>query len=485
MKSRLRTLWGLAIAWLVISLAGGAVDVQSALDHERAEFVLEAQSLHRALAQQLRQQEQLFVALSAAEQPGAAPTPAEQAALLSAQGGALQWLRRAEAADWPSADRSALALAEMHSQQSGRAASTAPDLAAGHYWWVRRVGSGAVAGRFALSVAPVQGAAEPFAGRSDVRVWLEREGLRHPLVRASSEIEDPGGWRFSFRQKLAPDAWALDIAAVRRLGWVSLPWRGIGAWVLLTSLLALSAAALMVRRRAVSPAPHAVDTLGLSGWSMLDEPEAEPADPRRRAAPSETRPGQASARKPLLVTLRELDVEPPELVVARGAIRQASRQARRTSGVIDGLRRQVEDAGGEDTQIQPLIWDELLGDALDMLQRGCARLGVACHVRWASRPCVVQADPMVLEQLVHLLFAQALRALQQAPVGADHRLDIGLTQEAGWAALSVCNTSAQPSEGSPEWDGNLRLAHSIGGSLTTAASAQLGSVVRLSLPLAG
>jgi signal transduction histidine kinase len=474
MQATKRHWFFLGAAWLAVTAAGCAVVLQTELEHERVEFVLEAQGLHRLIAQQLRQHE--FLADALASSPGVMVAP--KAPVESP----LQWLRRDAQNPWPAEQRDAFATAEARSLRSGRAVATALDLPAGHYWLVRQQGNASVALQFGLHLSPVKGATEPFAGRGDVWARLEHEGQQLPLVRAAPGLADEtGGWRFGYRQRLAQDELGLDLVAVRRLGWAALPWRELASWSLLTTLLTLGAAALMVLRGGASRRGLAGDTLTLS-TSFFDSDLPEPASGRTRPGAFLSAGGTRTPTTPLMVTLRELDIEPPELTVARGAIREASRQARRTSAVIDGMRRKLEDGQGSDTHIQPVALDDLLVDAVDLLKLGCDRVGVDCQLRLDPEPCLVLADPLVLEQLLHRLFGQALQALQIASPGR-REIHIALERDEGHALLSISDSANAESLRQQDEAGNQRLAQSIGVTLICTRLPELGCTQRLMVPL--
>lgn len=485
MKAPLRHWIFLGAVWLAVTAAGSALVVQTELEHERVEFVLEAQGLHRLMSQQMRQHEQLTAALALAQSAATAPSdPIAPPPLLG--------LRHDANSPWPASYRSDFERAEARSVRTGRAEPAGLDLTAGHYWLVRRQGQVGVAVQYGLQLAPMKGATEPFAGRGDVWARLEHDGQRLPLIRASATLSDEvGGWRFGFRQRLAQDDLGMDLVAVRRLGWAALPWRELVSWALLTSLLALGAGALLLRsRRAVNTDPGR--EASVAGSQFLDFDRPSPADVRSgqrswgltERAGSDLEPLGSGIRPstPLMMTLRELDIEPPELTVARGAISQASRQARRTSAVIDGLRRKLEEGDSADTHIQPVALDDLLSDAVDLLRPGCDSLGVECRVRMDAEPCDVMADPMVLEQLLHRLFGQALRALQAEPAGR-RQLHVALVREADHALISISNSASAESQRVLDDSASRKLAQSIGVTLSTRQSPQLGCEQRLCLPL--
>jgi hypothetical protein len=470
MKAPSRHIVLLGFAWLAITVAGAAVVLETEFEHERIEFVLEAQGLHRLVSQQMRQHAVLADTLATA--------PA--ATLRPDTGEATRVLRREGQGVWPAPLRRELSAAEARSADTGRPAAAVVDLPGGRYWMVRHAETGSVAIELGLAPLPVRGATEPFAGRQDVWARLEREGQYLPLLRSTVGQDDAGRWRFGFRQRLAQEDLGLDLVAVRRLGWAALPWRELAGWALLTSLLALASAAMILRGRAGPRPALGADTRPLT--RRFVEADYRAAYGAEARSPFANRREQTASSTPLLVTLRELDVEPPELVVARGAIRQASRQARRTSAVIDGLRRKAEGGASDDTAIQPVEWDALVRDAADLLQLGCDRLGVACHVRVDGDACRVLADPMVLEQLVHRVFGQSLQALQGIP-RADRRLDVHLQVEGSQAVLTVTDT-AGPGGGRAADEATQRLAASIGAAITDVSSAQLGTTVRIVLPSA-
>jgi hypothetical protein len=222
---------------------------------------------------------------------------------------------------------------------------------------------------------------------------------------------------------------------------VDWPWEVLAAWCVATSFLALGLAAWLQARRPV--AVHEASRFVFDDDDRFGEPPPSGWN-RRRAAPSEfPRQPTAPSGPSLNMTLRELDVERPEMAVARGAIDQAARESRRSAEMIANLRRSAQQQVQGD-RLQPLLWDELLRDAFELVEPHCARLGVTTTLITDDEAAFVLADRVALEQVISRLLDQAVMALAQSP--ADQRqLDVTLSAQPDVAVLSVHDTRADMS----------------------------------------
>ena len=404
MSSRMRHL---LLAWLALTVAGGVVGIHLALERLYAAFEAESEAVYQALAQGVREHETLLetLALLQPAAPTAGPLSAEQ-----------RLLRHDERSPWPAEWSPVLDAGESRSRQTARAALVQFDLEAGHYWLVRS----AVPASFALQVDLRQLAARALqgaqAGRGGASVWLEHAGSRQVVAAGVTPTDEGARWPFVFRRRLALDGMPIEFVAQRQVDALALPWTGLAAWFLVTSVAALAVAGWWI---------------GVAARAGRREPVADPSDrllspphaQDRRAGAMSGSPAAAvpapPARPPLRVTLRELDAEPPELLVARGAIRQAARRSRRTAEAIDRLSRGA-DAPGVDSQLRPIDWLEILGDALELVEPECARLGVIPMRQVDAVAREVRADPAALEQIVHHLLSRALQAQHDVPAAQRH-----------------------------------------------------------------
>jgi len=495
MTSRLRHL---LLAWIAVTAAGCVVGSHLALERLRASFETEAQSTYQALAQGMREHETLLEAL-ALLQPVAPDGAAAGQRLGSLYPAVHQVLRRDEGAAWPRESGQLLADAEERSQRSARAVLVQLDLSAGSYWLVRHAQPVAYALQVDLRQLASLAVQATQSGRSEASVWLEQAGARRVVVAGAAALDEGSGWRFGFRRRLGLDAAAVDFVAQRRVDWLALPWTGLAAWFLATSVAALAIAAWW--RGMAARAPRRGVPPGQLGWKT--RPAAGRRDPPGADGPVTAPvplpgPSAVAHRQPLLVTLREVDAEPPELVAARGAIRDAARQSRRTAEVIARMRRSAERPDVEG-RLQRVDWEEILRDALELIEPQCERLGVVTALSVDEAARRVRADAVVLEQIVHHLLHHALRSLESVPPG-ERRIELALVVRDDCSAmLSVRDTgSGLPAPDTPPgleilpgatWRGQplgrcAALAAGMGGSLAATPAAPRGTLFRLSLPLA-
>ena len=140
----------------------------------------------------------------------------------------------------------------------------------------------------------------------------------------------------------------------------------------------------------------------------------------------------------------------------------------------------------------------MLRDAVDLLEPDARRRGVAVTLAGRSQP--VLADPVALEQIVHNLLGNALRALDDVPNG-ERRLALEVAQEGGLGLLVVRDSGpglapeALARAFEPFYStrpGGLglglslceTLAQAMGGTLTVRNVMPRGAEFRLALPLA-
>lgn len=495
MTSRLRDSL-LLMTWMVVTLAGGVAVAHASLDRMRAAFEAEAQGVLRALSQQARQNEAVPDLLGLLQPRAAAGQPSAEQRLPAVHPVVHRVVRRDASAAWPAELREAFEPAEQRSAQTARVALAGLDLAAGQYWLVRHADPASFALLFDLRPMGGDGLDGPFAALGDVRAWLELAGQRRVLVSGAAG-EEAGGWSFGFRQRLQAETLPVDFVAVRRVGWWALPWPVLAGWCMFTSMIALGLGAWWHR----------------SGATRLEAPRGgllvrTPAAVRRRLGGMPRTAGltflpedpPAPRPAPLRVTLRELDTEPPELAVARGAIRQAARQSRRTTQAIAEMQTLARQPIAH-TRLQPVALDDLVRDALEWLEAECARHGVVATLSSHDEARWVMADPVALEHLVHQLIAQALQAVREVPPGERH-IDVTLRLHQRCAVLEVRDSGPTPADPDPDRTFDARLARAdgpagldatpcrawvqaMGGCIVAAPVQPRGAVLGLSLPLAG
>jgi signal transduction histidine kinase len=467
-----------------------------ALNRSRADFSAEAGVMHRLLSQQVRQHETLIetIALLQPAPAKAGALPAEQR-LSAVHPAVLQVFRRDDVSAWPEELDSVLDAALQRSTAAGRAVAADLGAAGGGLWLVRSGKPASFALQFDLRQLVKDALDSPFGSPSAVAAWLEQGSQNKLMLTGQGGTASPGPWRHHFRQTLTAGSVSVDLVATRPYDLLEWPWEVLAAWCLATSFLGLGLAAWLQSRSPVRPR-----SAGRFGFDDDDAqgPTGRSADwtPRRAPADWSQQRARASATShPLSVTLRELDVEPPELTVARGAIDQAARESRRSTEMIANLRRNAQQPVRE-ALLQPLLWDELLRDALELIEPACKRLGITTTLITDDEAAFVLADPVALEQVISRLLDQALKSLSVAP-DSERQLDVTLAAQPDLAVLSVHDTGVEylaadgvsaseaAASSSPR---TLELRHcqqllaDMGGRLTIEARVPRGAVVRVALP---
>lgn len=478
------------LGWAVVTVAGCVAASQHVLERERAAFEAEARAAHLWVTQQARQNEALVETL-ALLQPAvpASGQVAPEARLGSLHPAVAKVLRRDGDTAWHAPQAQRLSSAEALSRRTDRVVPAQVELTAGRYWLVRAAEPASFAVQLELRTLAPDSATHPLTTHGQVRAWLEHEGQRRVLAPGAAGADDPGGWRFGFRQRLATESLPADFVAVRRVGWLALPWAAMVAWCLTTSLLALGLALRWNRR---SRQETSVTSTGFASTDSLDAHWFQ-TSPSGRTRTADAAPAPLSRQTPLFVTLREIDRDPPELQVARGAIRQAARHARRTSEVITRLSTQPGTLG---PSAQGVRLDELLRDTLELLEPDCERLGVVTTIATDEEIGWVLADPILLEQIVHQILSHALQVVARVPSG-ERRVDLTLAAQERELILSVRDSG--PGYGPEQLrrlfdttgmvpTGTISLGRcravlvSMGGSLTAAYAPPRGTLLRLALP---
>ncbi|MCX7255312.1 MAG: ATP-binding protein [Polaromonas sp.] len=477
--------WIWLLAWGLLSALGSLVLARLALAELRDAFETDARIMHRLLSQRVVQHDAVMATLALLQpRQSAQPQPPEQR-LGAVYPQILALQRRDAGAPWP---QDSLRAAEARSRQSRHAALANLDLAAGRYQLVL----GADPSSYALLIdlrATVPWSEWPMRpDSSPVRVTLEHQGQRFLLQ--PGQVRD-GGWRFDFHKHLAADSQPFDMVAVRQVGWQALPWGWFLAWAGAMAALLLALQALQRQRAGRRRAEELLRLGQISRLNSLGELAAGMAHELNQPLTAVLANTQAASR-----LLRE---DPPDLATARTAMTQAVEQARRAASVVGRLRRLVErpELSG---QVQPVLLQEALDNALYLLEPELSRRHVQPVRKTPATPLAVLADPVALEQIIHNLLMNALQALEQTGAG-PRELTLSLSEDQGQGLLSVYDNGPgippermarifEPFFTTRQAGLGLglslceTLAVGMGGALSASSPASGGAEFRLTLPLA-
>lgn len=484
----IRSLW-LAALWLALGAAGCAVLMHTARERWSRDRLAEARIVLQALAQQAARHDAVLATLSSL-QPDAPALEGALRRIVAASGLPLTGVRaRGVGQTWPLEAGNGWVLAEAESRRTGRAVLVPSDGGSAAWWLLRAADPSS----YAIGVDPrswQQAAARPWLAEGRTRSWLQSDGLRLPLVSSSAPPSAWDGWFEQLRWPLPTPSQPFELVVESTSGWAAWPWAEMAAWVMLSAVAVIAAEAWaeqrMRRRLAELRLRHgrAGQAEALGEWaaglqSQLQRPLATVLDSARAGR-------------------QVLEAAAPDLSAAREAIDQAARQARQATEVIDRLRRTVERPawGG---RLQAVRLDELLRDALELIEPECTSLGVFATVATEPGARSVQADPLALEQIVHNLLSNALQALALVPAG-ERQLELSAAARGGHAVLTVRDTGPGiPDDALPRLfepffstrSGGTglglslcdTLASRMGGSLTGGNAAPRGAQFELALPL--
>ena len=477
--------WVWLLAWCALTALGSAVLARLALTQLREAFETDARIAHRLLSQRVVQHDAVMATLALLQAPRDAvgQTPEQRLSAVYPQILAVQ--RRDPGRTW---QQGGLAEAEAQSRQRQRAVLANVDLAAGRYQLVL----GAEPASYALLIdlrATVPWSEWPMTPTSSpVRVTLDYAGQQ--FVIQPGQLQD-GGWRFDFRKPLAAESQPFNVVAVRQVGWQALPWGQFLAWAAAVAA-GLAALRTLQRQRAARRRAEELLRLGqVARLNSLGELAAGMAHELNQPLTAVLANTQAASRL--------LADEPPELDTARSAMTQAVEQARRAANVVARLRRVVErpELAG---QVQPVLLQDAVRNALYLLEPECSRRSVRPVVEASVPLLAVLAEPVALEQIIHNLLMNALQALEQVS-STERQLTLAMGAQQGRGVLRVRDTGPglsdelltrmfEPFFTTREAGLGLglslceTLAQGMGGTLTAGNLQPRGAELRLSLPLA-
>lgn len=475
------------IGGAVLAATGAVVLARLELTRQHEAFETNARIVHRLLSQRVVQHDAIMDTLALLQAPADSPRaaapeqrlPALYPQILSVQ-------RRNPEQSWKDTKLNDI---EAESRRLRRPALAAVDFSAGHYQLLMA----ATPSSFVLTLdlrALVPWNDWPMEReRSPVRVALEHGG-QQMVLQPGIGIDKTSGWFFEFRKPLAAESQPFEVVAQQRVGWAELPWARLLLWTLAVAAV-LTLLRQFLQQRAEQQRSQALLRLGqVARLNTLGELAAGMAHELNQPLTAVLANTQAAQRL--------LAEDPPELATARGAMEQASAQARRAAEVLGRLRRSVErpDPGAH---VQALSLNEAVHRALYLLEPECQRHGVTPEVK-AGDHVQVLAEPVALEQIVHNLLMNALQALEQVPAG-ERRLTLSLQQRDGQGELAVADSGpgiapeVLPHIFEPFYTTRKEglglglslcesLANGMGGTLSVSALPPRGTRFSLHLPLA-
>ena len=421
---RHRLLWLLGGA--VLAATGAVVLARVELTRQFEAFETNARIVHRLLSQRVVQHDAIMDTLALLQPPAAGPRagapeqrlPALYPQILSVQ-------RRNPGQTWADAKLTSI---EAESRLRKRPALGAVDFGAGRYQLLMAATPSSFVLTLDLRALAPWNDWPMERERSPVRVALEHGG-QQMVLQPGVNVDQSSGWFFEFRKQLAAESQPFEVVAQLRIGWAELPWARMLLWTLAVAAV-LTLLRQYLQQRAEQQRSQALLRLGqVARLNTLGELAAGMAHELNQPLTAVLANTQAAQRL--------LAEDPPELATARGAMEQASAQARRAAEVLGRLRRSVErpDPGAH---VQALSLNEAVHRALYLLEPECQRRGVTPEVQ-AHANVQVLAEPVALEQIVHNLLMNALQALEQVPTSERH-LTLSLQQQDGKGELAVADS---------------------------------------------
>ncbi len=471
--------------WIVASVLGALLLAQFEMSRLEDAFDNDARTAYRLLNHRAAQHDALLSTLTLLRSGNDPSRPEQRLQAVYPQVVSVQ--HRSTEAVWTQAY---LVAAEADSRKMGRPVLAEPALAKGRYQLV--VGADPTSYAVQIDVRGMVPWSEwPMAADvSPVRLTLDYAGQSFVLQPGHISPVSTSGWRFGFNQKLTSASQPFDLVAHRQVGWNELPWSQMASWSLLVAIVLLAARALL-RQRTDGRRAHELLRLGqVARLNTLGELAAGMANDLNQPVTemlTNTR-----------IANRVLNEDPPDVLTAQLAVKDALTHAQRVSDVINRLRYVVSqpDRG---TRIEDVDLPALARRALHVLEPELRRHGVDARIELAGSEFSVRGDPGALEQIMHNLLLNALQSLDQVQI-SDRRLVVHLAASGKHGHFIVRDTGpGMPGDVLPHVfepffstrDGGLGLglslsesmAHDMGGTLTAFNLTPHGAEFRLSLPL--
>lgn len=411
------TVWWLA--WMLLTLAGGAWLVRWDIAQRREAFAADARAAHRLLSQRAAQLDATLAALVLL--PASASEPEQRLIAFYPELVAVQ--RRPGDVAWADA---ALAAAEQRSRAAGRAELVA--MAASELTVVRAGTPDSVALRIdPARLVPWPDWPASLAPGGPVRVSLAHAGRSVQLQPGAAD--PPAGWTagFVFAKALDLPGWPLSLQLQRATGPAEWPWARLAGMALLLALALAAAAWWQTSRRERRRVQELLRVGRVARLNALGELAGGIAHELNQPLAAVMANVQAARR------LLEDDDEPQAREQAREAVQQAAAQARRAADVVARLRQRIEspDAG---LALRPVDLAALCARTLELLDPALRERAIA--VRLQGQAPQVRADAVALEQIVHNLIGNAMQALVLVPA-AQRQLVVGLEAQGRRATLVV------------------------------------------------
>ena len=410
------------LGWAALALAGALALVRIDIAQRREAFQVDARIAHRLLSQRAAQHDAILATLALLS-PALDPAERSERRLIALYPQLLAVLRRDRGERWPD---DALQGAEARSRDARRAALGPVDAADGRYTLVLHAEPSSYALRIdAERMVPWD--EWPLGRAGPVRAMLVHGSETIVLQPGPSADARPVGLTsgFTFAKPLAAPSQPFELRLRRAAGPAEWPWAGLLAWALSSALGLAALAAWRRGRRHRRRAEALLRVERVERLNALGELAGGMAHELNQPLAAVLSGAQAAGRL--------LDDDPPALDTARQAMRQVAVQARRAADVVARLRHLI-DAPDAARTMQPVRLEAALRDAVDLLGPELRRRGI--EVTLTGRAPPVSADPVALDQIVHNLLGNAMRALEDVPAG-ERRLALTVAREAECGVLSV------------------------------------------------
>lgn len=500
--SRMRWAWW---AGLLVLLAGATLIVRLDLAQRRAAFLSEARATLVQLNQATARLDAILATLTLLTQPDQGDREADATGRLPALYPQVQaaWRRQVPGGTWPTA--AAAAGVPIASLVRAEAASSALPAATRHP--VLAVFD-AASSRYALVLA---GSSASFALLIDARQllaptqwpWASGDAIRVQLRHGEQAITlrddrtpspQPLGLTrgFTLNEPLASASQAFDFQARRMAGPTQWPWGWLAVW----AVLCLGATALIDRNQRLraerlrsAELERLARTARLGTLGELAAGLAHELNQPLTAA--------LSASQSALRLLREEPLDEASQHSAQQALTLASSQVRRAADVVARLRRQLQ-PGDAALVARPVDLAPIARRLGTLLAPDLAASATALHIEGQAPSAL--GDATAIEQILHNLITNALRALGRSSTGT-RRITVHLSSAGSTVCCAVCdNGPGVPAQDLPHLfepfftthEGGLglglplcqTLALALGGQLRYRAAPGGGSQFELELPAA-